>query len=81
MSIVGTIVIFLITWWTVLFTVLPWGVKSRHEAPDDGVEGAEPGAPVDPQLKRKLLITTCIALVITAALSTLIASGLINFRQ
>lgn len=81
MSIVGAIIVFLIVWWTVLFAVLPWGVRGRWEAPHDGVEGAEPGAPVEPQLRRKLLITTGIALAVTAVISAIIASGVIDFRE
>jgi predicted secreted protein len=57
-------------WWIVLFAVLPFGVKSQHEA---GVaqslpSGADPGAPVAPMLVRKALWTTVISAILFAAL-------------
>ncbi len=63
MGIAGSIVTFVILWWLVFFTVLPWGVRSQLETQD--VEpGSEPGAPVRPMLKYKFLITTGITLVL-----------------
>ncbi len=54
------LVLFLIIWWLVLFTVLPIGVRSQHE--DGEVEdGTEPAAPVKPMMWRKAMITTGIA--------------------
>jgi predicted secreted protein len=57
-------------WWIVLFAVLPFGVKSQHEA---GVaqslpDGGDPGAPVAPMLVRKALWTTVISAILFAAL-------------
>jgi predicted secreted protein len=51
---------YVITWWVVLFAVLPWGVQ-RLEAPP---QGHDPGAPAVPRVKAKLLATTLVALVI-----------------
>lgn len=81
MNIFGGIVIYLVVWWIVFFTVLPWGVQSRWESPDDGVSGAEPGAPVAPDLKRKMLITSAIAFGVWLVIVGVIVSGVINFRQ
>jgi predicted secreted protein len=55
--------IYLTIWWTILFAVLPIGVVSRAEAglPNDGTD---PGAPVDPKLKKKFFTTTWISAVI-----------------
>jgi predicted secreted protein len=55
----GTAVYFII-WWTLLFTVLPFGVTSQKEA-KSVVPGSDPGAPVFHHLGRKLLINTVIA--------------------
>lgn len=81
MNIAGAAVIFVLIWWSVFFAVLPWGVRGRWEAQDDGVEGADPGAPTTPDLKRKALITTGIAIVLWVITVGVIMSGLINFRQ
>ena len=81
MNIGGAIVIFVIVWWTVFFAVLPFGVRSRWEADDDTVKGADPGAPVKPDLKRKALWTTVISIVLSAIIIAIILSGVINFRD
>lgn len=61
-----SIAVFLTIWWTVLFMVLPLGVVSHAEAGIDLKDGGDPGAPVDPKLKRKFLTTTWVALVVFA---------------
>jgi len=40
--------------------VLPWGVRSQHEA-GDVAPGTDPGAPAVPKLKQKLVLTTIVA--------------------
>lgn len=59
-------------WWTVLFAVLPFGVKSQHEA-DEVVPGSEPGAPVAPLLLKKAAWTTAASAVLFAALMIFMA--------
>ena len=56
---------YFIIWWIVLFTVLPWGIRSQHE---DGAitPGTDPGAPIIPRLKRKLIWTTIVAGIVFA---------------
>jgi predicted secreted protein len=56
--------IYFVTWWTVLFAVLPWGVRSQAESGDEVPPGTDPGAPSVPALKAKLLWTTVLATVI-----------------
>lgn len=73
-------IIFILIWWCVFFAVLPMGVKGRWESEADGVAGAEPGAPADPGLKRKAILTTAIAAGLTAIVALVIASGVVDFR-
>lgn len=72
------IAIFLTIWWTVLFAVLPLGVQSHHEAGIDKHDGGDPGAPVDPKLKKKFLTTTWVSALLFAILWLVIKSGLIK---
>jgi predicted secreted protein len=65
MTIPGGLAVYFIIWWTVLFAVLPFGVRSQVET-GDVVAGSEPGAPVLPQLARKAAITSVVAAVIFA---------------
>ena len=62
------LMVYLVIWWTVLFVVLPLGVTSHHEAGIDLGDGGDPGAPVDPKLKKKFLTTTWISAVLFALL-------------
>jgi predicted secreted protein len=66
------IAIYFTMWWTVLFAVLPFGVKSQHET-DEIVPGSEPGAPVAPLLLKKALWTTLASAVLFSALIGLMA--------
>ena len=52
--------IFLLIWFVTLFAVLPWGV--RHATKTEACH--DPGAPVNPQISRKVMITTVISLLI-----------------
>ena len=67
MSVTGAIVVFTLVWWMVFFAMLPIGVRGQHEA-NEIAPGTEPGAPVEPNLKRKALWTSAIAVPITIAL-------------
>lgn len=57
------IAVFVTIWFTVLFAVLPFGVRSQHEA-GDIVAGTDPGAPVAPRLLAKALWTTLVSAVV-----------------
>ena len=61
------IAIYLTVWWTILFAVLPWGVRSQHES-DEMVPGTEPGAPVSPMLLKKAIVTSLVAAVVFAGI-------------
>jgi predicted secreted protein len=61
MSIGSAIAVYFIIWWAVLFTVLPIGVRSAHEEGEEIPPGTDAGAPVNPNLLKKALLTTVIA--------------------
>ncbi len=60
--------IYLTIWWTVLFAVLPLGTVTHAEAGIDLKDGGDPGAPVDPKLKKKFITTSWISAVLFAIL-------------
>jgi predicted secreted protein len=69
--------IYFIIWWTVLFAVLPWGVRSQRES-GEVVPGTDPGAPSVPALGRKLVWTTLVSAALFAALYYVYASRLVT---
>jgi predicted secreted protein len=57
--------IFLTIWWTVLFAILPLGGKTyTSEGIEPPVKGMDSGAPINPRLKEKFLLTTAVAAVL-----------------
>ena len=75
MSIWSAIAIYFIIWWVVLFAVLPWGIQNAHEAGEVVESGNEPGAPVNPRLLVKVLVTTVIAAIVFAGVYVVVMSG------
>ena len=58
--------VFVLIWWLVFFTVLPWGVRKLPERTLPQEEGA---APDKPRLVLRLWVTTLVALVLWGALN------------
>ena len=77
MNWLGGIVVYFLIWWLVLFTVLPWGVKTGGEQ----VQGQASSAPRRAMIGRKLLATTAISAVLFVIVYVVIDSDLISFRQ
>jgi len=74
---VTAIVVWLLVWWMVFFTVLPYRVRGQFET-GEVVEGSEPGAPSDPMLGRKLWMTTVIASCLWLVYFVVFEFGLIS---
>ncbi|WP_442583283.1 DUF1467 family protein [Mesorhizobium sp. ASY16-5R] len=70
MSYISAAAVFLIIWWTVLFAVLPFGLKTQD---DDGetVLGTVSSAPRGPHMLRAVIWTTIVSLVIFGFLALL----------
>ena len=59
------IVIFVVIWWLVLFMVLPFGVQKDNKI----VRGNDPGAPKNPMLKKKIILTSIISFFLSIIVS------------
>jgi|GWRWMinimDraft_6_1066014.scaffolds.fasta_scaffold130639_1 predicted secreted protein len=75
MSPLTYLAIYFICWWVVLFPVLSLGARSHSEAGLDLKDGGDPGAPVLPNLKRKFITTTWVALIPFAVVIVILLSG------
>ena len=78
MSPFSAFVVYLLIWWVTLFGVLPMGVRGQAEE-NDIVNGSEPGAPVNSDIKRKFVITTIIATIIWVIVCAVIISGILSW--
>lgn len=66
MSPITWFAIYMTIWWTVLFAVLPLGSRSFFEAGIKPPPGVDPGAPMNPNLKRKFITTTWLSAAVFA---------------
>ncbi|HEY2875226.1 MAG TPA: DUF1467 family protein [Reyranella sp.] len=71
------LMVYLVIWWTILFTVLPLGVN-RIENPG---RGQDHGAPQAPQLLRKAIITSLVAAVLWIGFYFLHQADIFSFRD
>lgn len=76
MTLVTGFAVYVVIWWLVLFTVLPWGVRP----PENPVPGQATSAPDRPRLLLKFGVTTVIAAVIFAGVYWLIESDWLQLR-
>ena len=81
MSFIGGLVVFCISWIIVMFTVLPWGVRTQQEEDDTNIEpGTVESAPVNPAIWKKFAITTVITTILFATFWASIEFELIDYR-
>ena len=61
------VAIYITIWFTVLFAILPIGIRSQEE---EGVvvPGTEPGAPIAPRLVTKAIATTLVSALLLGLL-------------
>ena len=72
MSITGSIIVYVMIWWIIFFSVLPIGVQSNKEVFREKIEGMDPGAPKNPEIAKKFIITTLITTIIFAVIYYLV---------
>ena len=63
LSVSGSVALYFVIWWILLFAVLPFGVRSQAES-GEVIQGSEPGAPTLPALREKAIWTTLVASVV-----------------
>lgn len=63
MSWVSGAAVFFIIWWTVLFAMLPLGLRTQDEQ-NDVTLGTVPSAPHGPHMLRAFIRTTCVSVLI-----------------
>lgn len=81
MNWVSSIAIFFIIWWTVLFAVLPFGVRNADETGGVIEKGNDEGAPVVHGLRWKMAVTTAISVAVFALVYMLLGNGLATFAD
>ena len=80
MGTTGAIIVYICIWWIVFFSVLPIGIKSQSIEFKDDFRGNDPGAPKNPRIGKKFLITTLITSIIFAVIYYLSINDYLNLR-
>ena len=81
MGITGSIIIYVIIWWIIFFSVLPVGIQSNKDKFQEKIAGVDPGAPKNPKIGKKFLITTLITTIIFFVIYYLVNVDLLNLRE
>ncbi len=80
MSFTGSIVVFIILWWLIFFTILPINIKSQLEN-SKVIKGTDPGAPNNPQIVKKIIITTFVVSILFVIIYLLAYLDILNLRD
>ena len=81
MGITGSIIVYVLIWWIIFFSVLPVGIQSNKEKFGEKIGGIDPGAPNNPKIGKKFLITTIITSIIFIVIYYLVKFDLLNLRE
>ena len=80
MGTTGALIVYICIWWIVFFSFLPIGIKSQSIEFKDDFQGNDPGAPKNPRIGKKFLITTLITSIIFAVIYYLTINNYLNLR-
>ncbi|MBY0282148.1 MAG: DUF1467 family protein [Alphaproteobacteria bacterium] len=75
MNLVSVFIVYQMIWWVVFMAVLPLGVKIEEST----TPGFATSAPVKPNIKKKIILTTKITTILWIISCAVIMSGLISF--
>ena len=81
MGITGSIIVYVLIWWVIFFSVLPLGIQSTKKKFEERIDGLDPGAPINPRIGKKFLITTIITSIIFIVIYYLVKFDLLNLRE
>ena len=81
MCITGSIIVYVLIWWMIFFSFLPVGIRSKKEKFKERIDGMDPGAPDNPKIGKKFLITTIITSIIFIVIYYLVQFDLLNLRE
>ena len=81
MGVTGSIIVYVLIWWIIFFSMLPVGIQSNKEKFKEKIEGVDPGAPINPKIGKKFLITTLITSIIFIVIYYLVEFNLLNLRE
>lgn len=70
LSLAGAIGLYFVTWWTLLFAILPVRMQTQADV-GEITDGTEPGAPASPALRERAIWTSLVSAVVFAGIAAL----------
>ena len=81
MGITGSIIVYVLIWWIIFFSVLPIGIISQNKKIKQDLGGNDPGAPKNPNILKKFLYTTLITTVVFTVIYYIVVNNHFNLRE
>ena len=81
MSLTGSIVVYVIIWWIVFISFLPVGIKHDNRKFTEGIRGADPGSPKNPNIGKKFIYTTILTSVLFIGIYYMVNNEFLNLRS
>ena len=81
MSTTGSLILYICIWWIIFFSVLPIGIKSQNVKFKEDLRGNDPGAPKNPKIAKKFILTTIMTTIIFLVIYYLVSNDFLNLRE
>jgi predicted secreted protein len=81
MGITGSLIIYVCIWWIVFFSLLPVGIISQDQKFKERLHGNDPGAPKNPKIAKKFILTTFITTVLFIGIYYMVRNDYLNLRE
>tara|TARA_B110000967_G_C18734156_1_gene484192 strand:+ start:680 stop:934 length:255 start_codon:yes stop_codon:yes gene_type:complete len=81
MGITGSLIVFVCIWWIVFFSILPVGINSQTDKFIEKLHGNDSGAPKNPQIVKKFIVTTIITLILFFGIYYMVNNNYLNLRE
>ena len=78
MNLTGSIIIYVLIWWIVFFSLLPVDVDRNQK---NFVEGVDPELPKNPNILKKFLLTTFLTTIIFIGIHFMVKAEYLNLRE
>ena len=78
MSVTGSVVVYVIIWWIVFFSLLPIDVNRNKNTK---IEGEDPGSPENPKMLKKFIYCTGITTILFTIIYFLMKFEYLNLRN
>ena len=81
MGITGSIIVYDCIWWIIFFISLPFGIISEKRKYRESLKGNDPGAPKNPNILKKFIISTLITSILFFGIYYMVSNNYLNLRE